>query len=136
MSQTYLGIDVGKHKLHLALLLPNGKSKPKVIPNTPEGHQELLTWLAHQQVNSVHACLEATGTYGQAVAEVLYHAHHTVSIVNPARILGFARSELSRTKNDKVDAALIARFCAALQPTPWTPTAAEIQQLQSNSSRR
>ncbi len=131
MSQPVLGIDVGKSKLHIALLLPNGKSKPKVIPNTPEGHQELLIWLNHQQVSPVHACLEATGVYGDAVAEVLYQANHTVSIVNPARVLGFARSELLRTKNDKVDAALIARFCAALRPAPWTPAVPEVKHLQA-----
>jgi transposase len=131
MSQPVLGIDVGKSKLYIALLMPNGKSKPKVIPNTPEGHQELLTWLNHHQVSPVHACLEATGVYGDAVAEVLYQANHTVSIVNPARVLGFAKSELRRTKNDKVDAALIARFCAALRPAPWTPAAPEVKHLQA-----
>ncbi len=139
MSQPVLGIDVGKSKLHIALLLPNGKSKPKVIPNTPEGHQELLIWLNHHQVSPVHACLEATGVYGDAVAEVLYQANHTVSMVNPARVLpsaglrghGFARSELLRTKNDQVDAALIARFCAALRPAPWTPSAPEVKHLQA-----
>ncbi len=60
MSQPILGIDVGKSKLHIALRMPNGKSKPKVIPNTPEGHQELLTRLNHHQVSPVHACLFRT----------------------------------------------------------------------------
>jgi transposase len=34
----------------------------------------------------VHACLEATGEYGAALALALYEAGHQVSIVNPARI--------------------------------------------------
>jgi transposase len=54
-----------------------------------------------------------------------------VSIVNPARIKGFAQSELMRTKNDKVDAGLIARFCLAMHPEPWTPAPPDIRQLQA-----
>jgi transposase len=61
----------------------------------------------------------------------LYDAGHTVSIVNPARIKGFAQSELLRAKNDKIDAGLIARFCLAMHPEPWEPPAPEIRALQA-----
>lgn len=131
MSDAVLGIDVGKSKLHVALLLPNGKTKPKAVANTLQGHQDLLSWLQRQGLKQVWTCLEATSVYGEAVAEVLYEAGHQVSVVNPARIKGFAQSELSRTKTDKVDAGLIARFCAALRPEPWQPIALEIKQLQA-----
>jgi len=131
MSDAVLGIDVGKSKLHVALLLPNGKTKPKAVANTLPGHQDLLSWLQRQGLKQVWTCLEATSVYGEAVAEVLYEAGHQVSVVNPARIKGFAQSELSRTKTDKVDAGLIARFCAALRPEPWQPIALAIKQLQA-----
>ncbi|NEQ28902.1 MAG: IS110 family transposase, partial [Microcoleus sp. SIO2G3] len=128
---TPLGIDVGKHQLHLALLRPGRKPKLKVVANNAQGHQALLVWLNQQGCSSVHACLESTSTYGEAVAEVLHQAGHLVSIVNPARIKGFAQSELSRTKTDKADAALIARFCAAMQPGLWQPLPDEVKQLQA-----
>lgn len=67
----------------------------------------------------------------EALAEFLYGAGFFVSIVNPARIKGFAKSELLRTKTDSVDAALIARFCAAMKPSLWTPTAPEVKELQA-----
>jgi len=54
-----------------------------------------------------------------------------VSIVNPARIKGFAQSELIRTKTDKMDAALIARFCLALKPGAWIPPSPEIRSLRA-----
>ena len=54
-----------------------------------------------------------------------------VSVVNPARIKGFAKSELLRTKTDSVDAALIARFCAAIKPSFWKPTPFEVKELQA-----
>jgi transposase len=61
----------------------------------------------------------------------MHDAGHTVSIINPARIKGFAQSELMRTKNDKVDAGLIARFCHAMHPELWTPVPPEMRRLQS-----
>jgi len=51
--------------------------------------------------------------------------------VNPARIKGFAQGELNRTKNDKVDASLIARFCQAMKPKPWRLPSPEIRDLQA-----
>lgn len=131
MAEVILGIDVGKHQLHVALLRADRKPKLKAIANHADGHQALLSWLKQQECEGVHACLESTSTYGEAIAEALHAAGHQVSIVNPARIKGFAQSELSRTKADKADAALIARFCAAMHPKLWQPLAAEVKQLQA-----
>jgi len=75
--------------------------------------------------------MEASSTYGDELATYLYDQEHTVSIINPARIKGFAQSELMRTKNDKVDAGLIARFCFAMHPEPWIPVSPEMRELQS-----
>lgn len=119
MSKFYLGIDVSKAKLDCALRLPNGKFRTKVIPNTPEGFAALLAWLATQQANQPHACMEATGIYWEAVAQFLAAKGLTVSVVNPAQIKAYGASCLTRTKTDKVDAKLIANFCAERNPTPW-----------------
>ncbi|WP_445305222.1 MULTISPECIES: IS110 family transposase [unclassified Microcoleus] len=70
-------------------------------------------------------------SWREALAEFLYGDGFKVSIVNPARIKGFAKSELLRTKTDSVDAAQIARFCAAMKPSMWTPTAPEVKELQA-----
>ena len=79
----------------------------------------------------VHACLEATGTYGDALAEALADAGYTVSVVNPAMIEAYARSRLTRTKTDRVDARLIAQFCATQQPPAWVPLPREVRTLQA-----
>jgi transposase len=75
--------------------------------------------------------MEATSTYGNALARFLVGLGYKVSIVNPSRPKAFGKSELSRTKTDRADAKVIARFCAALKPAPWTPPALEIEQLQA-----
>jgi transposase len=131
MTTTVLGIDISKKKFHVALMPENGKTVPKVFPNDTVGFHELGAWLARHHVTKVHACMEATSTYGEALAEFLYEAGHLVSIVNPARIKGFAKGELLRTKTDKVDAALIARFCAAIKPEIWVPLSPEVKHLQA-----
>jgi transposase len=65
------------------------------------------------------------------LAIYLHEAGHMVSIVNPARIKGFAQRELLRTKTDKLDAALIARFCLVMKPGPWRPPSPEIRSLRA-----
>lgn len=130
MSDSTLGIDVGKLKLDVTLLI-NGKTKTKTVKNSKEGFQTLSDWLKKHGAGRVHACMEATGSYGDGLALYLHEAGHIVSIVNPVRIKGFAKSELVRTKNDTVDAGIIARFCLAMSPSPWTPPAPAIRRLQA-----
>jgi transposase len=125
-----LGIDIAKQKFDAALLVDR-KTKHKSCKNSAEGFETLMLWLAKQGVQKVHACLEATGSYGDDLAVYLHEAGHIVSIVNPARIKGFAQSELIRTKTDKVDAALIARFCLTMKPDAWTPPPPEIRSLRA-----
>jgi transposase len=124
-----LGIDVGKHDLHAALL-QGGRPASKSVPNSQAGITQLQTWLKNRNAGRVHVCLEATGGWSEQVAVALSEAGHVVSVVNPARIKAFAQSEMVRTKTDRIDAALIARFCHLHQPEPWTPPALEIRILQ------
>jgi transposase len=133
--KTVLGIDQAKKKFDVALLR-NGKYRSKAFENNPAGFSELLTWLSKNDVESVHACMEATSTYGEALARFLYDAGHSVSVTNPARIKAYGQSELLRTKNDKTDAKLIARFCETMKPTLWQPAPAEIEYLRGLGRRR
>jgi len=126
-----LGIDIAKAKFQVALRTPEGKLRQKSCPNTAAGFAELGAWLTRHGVDRVHACLEATGTFGEALAAWLYDAGHGVSVVNPAVIHAYARAHLMRTKTDALDAALIADFTATQHPALWAPPAVEIRQLQA-----
>src|SRR5574337_1009649 len=127
MHTFYLGIDVAKAKLDCALRLPDGKFRHKVVDNRPAGFKDLRDWLVKQGADSLHVCMEATGTYWEAVAECLAGGQSTtVSVVNPAQIKAFGASQMVRTKTDKVDAKLIAQFCFERRPAAWAaPTPAE-----------
>jgi len=126
-----LGIDIAKAKFDVCLLKENGRAKHKVFVNTRHGFEQLIRWLDSHQVSTLHACLEATGTYGEPLALFLFEAGVIVSFVNPAAVRAFANAGLSRTKTDKVDAELIARFCLAQQPEVWVPPAPELRELQA-----
>ena len=65
--------------------------------------------------------MEATGAYSQPLANFLVAKGYSVSVVNPAKIKAYAKSELSRAKTDKADAKLIARYARSMQPGLWTP---------------
>lgn len=123
MIQAILGIDVAKRKLDVALLR-NGRKRFRVFANDPSGWRDLLAWLEQERLDRVHACLEATGRYGDGVAACLHQQGHVVSVVNPAQVKDFARSKLGRNKTDKIDAGLAAEFCLLFNPAAWTPPSA------------
>jgi transposase len=126
-----LGLDLAKSKFNACLVRDGGKLRHKVFPNTAEGFAQLAEWLERQGVGRAHACMEATGAYGDSLAAYLHGRSHIVSRVNPAAIKAYAQSHLSRTKNDRVDAALIAGFCAERRPPAWAPPAPELRELQA-----
>src|SRR5215213_1804380 len=131
MTEPALGIDIAKLKFNVCLINSSGKLKHKLFANTASGFEQLRDWPSKQSVERVHACLEATGAYGEALSLFLHEAGRTVSVINPAAIKACAQSRLSRTKTDRVDAELIARFCQAQRPSAWTPLPAEGRELQA-----
>jgi transposase len=128
MEQNKLGIDVSKDTLDVVLWDEQG-GRYQVFANSPDGFVRLSHWLDKQKAGLVHACLEATGQYGEGVAEYLYAAGHAVSVVNPLRIKRYGESKLHRNKTDKADAALIAEFCLKENPPLWQPLADDVKQL-------
>ena len=111
-----LGIDVAKAKVDTWFQRVTSSQKPthQRYDNTPAGHQRLLAWLASQAVGQLHVCLEATGTYSDALALCLHQADYRVSLVNPLRIKRYGESELRRIKTDKSDTT-------ASHPAPVPP---------------
>lgn len=116
-----LGIDLAKLTFDATLLTASGQQHYQSFPNTDEGFTELQTWLTQHGVTQLHACMEATNIYYEALATFLYAQGHTVSVVNPARIKGYAQATMQRNKTDKLDSAVIAFFCRTHHPKAWQP---------------
>lgn len=127
-----LGLDVSKDQLDACLLTPQPRTI--TVPNTPAGHARLLAWAG--EAGPLHLCLEATNTYGWAVARHVHAAGHAVSVLSPLAVHRYAQATLSRNKTDRLDAALIADFGRTQQPRPWTPPAVAQARLQAQSRLR
>ena len=115
-----LGIDVAKLTLDVCLLVDTGTLHER-FANSADGHAQLLAWLAAQGVTQALFALEATGGYSLAVAAAAHAAGHRVALLNPRRVLDFARSLGRRNKTDRVDAEIIARMAATQPLEPWQP---------------
>ena len=135
MITSPLGIDISKLKFDACLVRASGKLRHRAFPNSPTGFAQLSAWLEKHGATQVHACLEATGAYGDGLATYLHDAGHVVSVVNPAVIKAYAESRLSRAKTDKADSTLIAQFCAERRPPAWSPLPAQVRELQALARR-
>jgi transposase len=125
-----VGIDIAKAKFDVALR-KGDETYHGVFQNTKDGFHQFHHWLQKRTEQVVHCCMEATGHYGENLAEYLYQAGYKVSVVNPARIKAFGDSRLSRQKTDKADAELIALFCQSQQPEAWSPPDPALRELQA-----
>lgn len=136
----YVGIDVSKHKLDcLWLRDPERlKIKTKVLSNDPAGHQALCDWLCRildVPAESIHVIVEATSVYHEGVCYVLHAQGFQVSIVNPAYVRHYAKSLGSRSKTDKQDSLILARYGLAHRPETWAPEPVEVRQLKALLNR-
>jgi transposase len=134
----YLGVDVAKAKLDCMLLdTSSGKLKSKAnIPNTPAGFGQLLEWLVKQKAPKPHVVMEPTGMYHEGAALALADAGLVVSLVNPAQLRAFAQGLGVKTKTDKADSVVLARYGATQNPAPWQPPSASARRLKALLARR
>jgi transposase len=128
-----LGIDISKDKLDVALACAAGAVTVGVFDNRPHGFQQLVRWLRrqlpHLPADELRICLEATGRYGEAVAEYLHAEGYWVSVINPLRLHAYSRSQLRRSKTDRQDAKLLADFAATQELRQWLPMSEQQQTL-------
>jgi len=132
----YFGIDVSKKKVDCAWLRDpvTGKIKTRVFLNTPQGFQQLLKWSlaqTHAVVEELHFSLEATGVYHEALAHALHEGGAQVAVLNPLQVKRYAESLGRRSKTDKNDSVVLARYGATQQPRRWQPEPMEIRTLKA-----
>ncbi|WP_118782884.1 transposase [Neisseria lactamica] len=125
----HLGIDVSKNTLDCCLI-SDGIFYERKFKNDSSGIDKLQTWLQeHGADSNLHCCCEATGTYYEESARALSR-RYKMSVVNPRTIKGFGTAVMNRSKTDRQDAKLIARYCQAMKPEQWQPFTPEHRQLQ------
>jgi transposase len=123
-SKVFAGIDVGKARLQLALLSPDGKFLDRDFANTLEGRLNLVLLCRKHNVQLV--VMQATGGLELDVACDLAHDEIPLSVITPAQSKAFARSLNKQAKTDAIDARILATFAQRLNP-PATTIPSELQ---------
>jgi transposase len=119
---THVGIDVSKKILDVAALDDNGEVSRAQFNNSRPGRDACLTWL--ESFKTCKVALEATGTYHQHLVALLQMNNIHVSVINPAQVSYFIKSQHRRNKTDKADALSLALYGKERQPevsTSHTP---------------
>lgn len=108
-----IGIDISKNSFDVFVLETNRASEMK---NNSEGIDACINLCSAVQPELI--VMEATGGYEILLASHLQAEGFPVAIVNPRRIRDFARALGKMAKTDKIDAQVIAKFGATLEPMP------------------
>lgn len=117
-----IGIDISKKHLD-AHALPAGEARQFV--NAPSGFRALIKWISQWQVERI--AYEATGTYHWAFEQAL--ANFPLVRINPLRARRFAQAVGALAKTDKIDAGMLARMAATLQPDVRPVKSAKLAEL-------
>ena len=124
-----VGIDVAKAQVDVAVE-PTGATWTE--PRSPAGLRRLQAQLQALQPSRI--VLEATGGYERAVVAAL--ADLPVVVVNPRQTRDFARAHGTLAKTDRLDAGVLARFAADVQPQVRPQPSKAEQDLRRLSRRR
>lgn len=107
----YLGVDISKKTLDVALILKEGETVGQTkLPNDVHGFKDLVAWVTRQgaRLDTVLVCAEHTGIYGydlQVWLDSMRISFAFVPALEIKRSLG-----IKRGKNDAVDAKRIAEY--------------------------
>ena len=127
----YLGLDVARDHLDIAVHPTRDAWR---VPNTPAGHAAVVRRARALQPAGI--VLEASGGYEQAVDAALTGAGLPAAVVNPRQVRDFARSRNILAKTDRLDAWVLARFAAEVQPPVRPRPDAATQHLYALVTRR
>lgn len=131
-----MGIDIAKFKHDFCifdgdtgeLIVP-----PKTINNDKEGFQQMLEILTNLHCSQIIKIgLEATGHYGTLIKAFLTSIGYKFIELNPLQVSQFhSQTTLRRTKTDKIDCQVIARYLMATATKTYQPQVYHLEALKS-----
>lgn len=126
------GIDVSKTSLDLCF---THSGKLQRFDNSPEGHRLLLALLAREGARW-RVVLEPTAGFERALHRFLHEHGVAVHRANPRHVRYFARAQGRLAKTDRLDAALLASYAAAMPCPQSVPVPENIERFQAFVQRR
>jgi transposase len=126
-----IGIDVAKQYFDMHCLKTG---QDRRMDNSTDGIRQCVALC--NEIRPELIVMEATGGYELALASALQTEGFAVAVTNPRRIREFARAAGQIAKTDKLDARIIARFAATLEPMPTEQINENTQKLKALVARR
>ena len=130
-NKEYVGVDVSKESLDMAVY---STGEICSFGNDDAGIAKTTTWL--KQVNPAIIVMEATGGMEVSLYVALQETNLPAAVVNPRQIRDFAKSMGILAKTDKMDAKVLARYAATIQPEARPMPDEEARQLNTLVTRR
>lgn len=130
-SEIYIGIDVGKTWLDLAVW---DRDEVRRVSNDEDGIAKIMNQVAELDPELI--VVEATGGYERGVVQAMLLGDLPVAVANPTRVRALARATGKLAKTDAIDAGLIAEFACKVQPPALAPKEAHEIRLRALVKRR
>lgn len=124
MTEITIGVDISKDHLE-AHRWPDGAAER--FGNDRTGHRALIEWIGERPIGRV--VFEPTGPYHRGLERALAAAGLPFAKVNPRQARRFAEAIGRLAKTDRVDAAMLARMGALLEPQLHRPASEILEDL-------
>ena len=107
----YVGIDIAKNTHWASAMNSDGEIllQPFSFQNNNEGFQKFISKLSNFDKQKMLIGLESTAHYGENIISYLFNLDYKIGIINPIQTSNLRKSNIRKTKNDKVDTFIIIK---------------------------
>lgn len=107
----YVGIDIAKQNHFAAAMTADGEVliQPFGFTNDSKGFSLLVSKLKDFEQENLLIGLESTSHYGENLIFYLYNIGYHIAVINPIQTATLRKSNIRKTKTDKVDTILIIK---------------------------
>ena len=110
--------------------------KENVFLNSSEGFLNFLDWINDIDSEKIHVGMEATGAYHFDLACFLTNHIDLVYVINPMYIKNYIKSQGQKSKTDKEDSRVIARYILLESPSIWIKPSSDLLIMRSLTRER
>lgn len=111
MYSYFVGIDIAKHTHWASIMSSDGEiiSDPFSFSNDIEGFKKFTSSLFSLPKEKILIGLESTAHYGENIISYLFSLDFNIGVINPIQTASLRKSNIRKTKNDKVDTFIIIK---------------------------
>mgnify|MGYP002550376872 CR=1 FL=1 len=111
MYSYFVGIDIAKNTHWASCLSSDGEIilEPFPFSNDNSGFQKFISKLESLDKTKILIGLESTAHYGENIISYLFNLDYNIGLINPIQTANLRRSNIRKTKNDKVDTKIIIK---------------------------